>query len=113
MDSTEVIIVEKDPVARNKSRRSLMYQTNAILGICEQLRFIYDDVYTLPEGDVKYRMTERLVDAIAMAKRMMDRLNYLTKKYHDTTGHGGKNLIVLQNNHKRIRMRWARKLKKL
>ena len=113
MDSTDIIFIEKDPVARNKSRRSLMYQTNAILGICEQLRFIYDDVYTLPEGDVKYRMTERLVDAIAMAKRMMDRLNYLTKKYQDTTGHKGKNLIVLQNNHKRIRMRWARKLKKL
>jgi len=113
MDSTDIIFIEKDPVARNKSRRSLMYQTNAILGICEQLRFIYDDVYTLPEGDVKYRMTERLVDAISMAKRMMDRLNYLTKKYQDTTGHKGKNLIVLQNNHKRIRMRWARKLKKL
>jgi hypothetical protein len=106
----DLIIVEKDPIERKYRRNSLIRKTNAILGICEQLRFIYDDVYLLPEGDIKYRLTEKLVDAIIMAKKMMDRIRYFSNKYEDNTGHKGKNLIKLVNNHWRVRKRWERKI---
>ena len=111
MDShSSLIIVEKDPIMRKKFRYSLMKKTNAILGICEQLRFIYDDVYQLPENEIKSRMTEKLIDALIMAKKMMDRIRYFSNTYKDKTGHNGKNLIQLQNNHWRVRQRWERKI---
>lgn len=111
MDSREFIIVEKDPEIRRRFLYSLVKKVNTNLGICEQIRFVYDDVYQLPDSDIKKRITERLVDALIMAKKMNDRLVWYRKKYNkDYTGHGGANLIPLQNNHWRMRMRMARKI---
>jgi len=106
----DLIIIEKDPKIRKDFRYKLMKKTNAYLGICEQLRFIYDDIYQLPDGKIKERITEKLIDALIMGKHMSDRLVYYQKKYTDETGHKGKNLIILTNNHWRVRMRWERKI---
>jgi hypothetical protein len=114
MDSkTPLIIVEKNPEIRKKLFHSLWYQVNKRLGICEQLRFIYDDVYTMPDSELKIRLTERLIDALSMGKKMGDRLDYYKKRYGEEnpdSGNSGKNLIPLQNNRWRIRMRKSRKL---
>ena len=114
MDSHQkLIIVEKDPKKRERFFHSLWYQVNQVLGICEQLRFIYDDVYTMPESELKTRLTERLIDALIMGKKMADRLVYYKKTYGEEnpdSGNSGKNLIPLQNNGWRIRMRKGRNL---
>jgi len=114
MDSHQkLIIVEKDPKKRERFFHSLWYQVNQVLGICEQLRFIYDDVYTMPESELKTRLTERLIDALIMGKKMSDRLVWYKKKYgkgDPDSGSNGIHLTILQNNGWRIRMRKSRKL---
>jgi len=110
MESKTYILVEQGAKKRAKARNSLIRQTNTVLGICEQLRFIYDSIYTMPDGELKDRITEQLVDAIIMAKKMDDRLNYYFHTYVDKTGHNASNLIRLQNNNWRIRMRRNRKI---
>ena len=93
---------------RQSARRSLIYQTNFSLGICEQLRFIYDVVYELPDKEVKEKLTDLLADALVMAKKMQDRLVYYKKTYNDTTGHNGANIVRLTHNSGRVKMRRAR-----
>lgn len=93
---------------RRKSRHSLFRKVNTVRGICEVLREVYDDVFLLPDGEQKTRMTEHLVDAFVMAKKMNERLNYYKDKYTDTSGHNASNLEVRQNNHWRIRLRFKR-----
>ena len=113
MDSRKFIFIEKNPVKRKKFYHSLWYNVNKRLGICEQIRFIYDDVYMMPEGELKQRITERLIDALIMGKKMADRLVYYKKTYgveNPDSGNSGKNLILLQNNSWRIRMRKGRNL---
>lgn len=78
-------------------RNSLIRDANRELGICEQLRCVYDSVYELPNGELKKQITEKLVDAFIMAKKMGDRLTYLNETYHDTTGHKGENLCVVHD----------------
>ena len=82
-------VIDRDAVKINLTRG-----INRQLGICEQLRIIYDSVYELPAGDLKSKITEGLVDAMIMAKKMGDRLQYYHDLTHDTTGHQGKNLQV-------------------
>jgi hypothetical protein len=50
--------------------------------ICEKLRTIYDEL----EGPGKESITEKLIDALIMAKKMKRRLEYYHKTYKDTTG---------------------------
>lgn len=103
------IIIEEHHDTRTKHRHSLTKKTGAGLGICEQLRFVYDTIYdsTLDE-ETKEKLTEQLTDAFIMAKKMQKRLDYYYLTYKDTTGKGGKGLNVLQNNGARARMRDAR-----
>jgi hypothetical protein len=82
-------VIDKDAVKIN-----LIRGVNRQLGICEQLRIIYDSVYQLPEGEIKEKITDGLVDAMIMAKKMGDRLQYYHDLTHDATGHQGKNLQV-------------------
>jgi hypothetical protein len=77
---------------RQELRNSLIRGANRELVICEQLRRVYDSVYELPEGKLKEQITEKLVDAFVMAKKMGDRLTYYNETYHDTTGNQGDNL---------------------
>lgn len=102
------IIIEEDEAIRSKHRRSLTRKTGAGLGICEQLRFTYDSVHELPDSELKEQITEQLVDALIMAKKMQDRLSYYYKTYKDTTGHAGKNINYLQNNSERVKKRGSR-----
>ena len=93
---------------RRRIRISLIRGVNYRLGICEQLRCIYDTVTEFPDGPAKEKITEQLVDALIMGKRMTERLVYYKTKYNDTTGHGGKNLINPHGHRARIKMRKAR-----
>ena len=78
---------------REEAKESLMKEANRELGICEQLRQVYDSVYELPESKLKTEITEKLVDALTMAKKMGDRLTYYYEKTHDASGHRGYNIV--------------------
>jgi hypothetical protein len=95
-------------VTRNKAKYTLMREANSVKGICEVLRLIYDDVFNLEEGEAKTRMTENLIDAMMMAKKMHNRLVYYKTTYNDTTGHGLKNLIGMTHSRERLKMRRVR-----
>lgn len=103
------VIVFEDEKLRAITRESLVRATGALLGICEQIRFIYD---TVEEADVnpeiKEKFTDQLVDAMIMAKKMQARLIYYRKTYDDKTGSNRANLPRLQGNTARIRMRKKR-----
>lgn len=105
---SDYLIIEKDERKRNSAKNSLMRKTNSGVGICEQLRLIYDSIYKLPDGELKTKVTEQLVDAIIMAKKMSDRLAYYFKTYKDMTGHQGKNILLLDHGGSRMRMRRRR-----
>ena len=90
---------------RNSARKNLIIGTNSRKGICETLRLIYDYIHDLKE---KEEITELLVDAMLMAKKMQDRLKYYKRTYNDDTGNNAKNLIRLLESVKRRRMRKAR-----
>lgn len=98
-----------DQNERIRARRTLMYQANSHQCICETLRMIYDDVHDLPDKEKVERMRENLVDAVIMAKKMAERLDYYYKTYADKTGHSGKQLVGLQNTNQKLKMRRARK----
>ena len=103
------IIVFEDEAIRAKTRESLVRSTGALLGICEQLRFIYDTVEEAGlEPALKERLTDQLVDAMVMAKKMQARLIYYRKTYDDKTGSNRTHLPRLQGNTARIRMRKKR-----
>lgn len=90
---------------RESAWRSLTWYANGYQGICETLRFIYDDVYELKDKELKKKLTEHLIDAMIMVKKMNLRLVYYRKTYKDTSGHSGKNLIRLWGSVKRKMMR--------
>jgi hypothetical protein len=94
---------------RQEAYKTLIYNTNTILGICETLRCIYDLVADMQVDEIRKDMiTERLIDAIIMAKKMDARLMYYKNKYHDETGHNGINIVALTNNAARKEMRRKR-----
>lgn len=80
-------------IDREAVKINLITGVNRQLGICEQLRIIYDSVYKLPDGELKNKITDGLVDAMIMAKKMGDRLLYYHDLTHDETGHEGRNLV--------------------
>ena len=103
------IIVFEDEHIRARTRESLVRATGVLLGICEQIRFVYD---TVEEADLspklKEKFTDQLIDAMIMAKKMQARLIYYRKNYDDRTGSNRTNLPRLQGNTARMRMRKAR-----
>jgi hypothetical protein len=78
--------------------------------ICETLRFIYDEVESLEDGERKQRMTELLIDALIMAKKIADRLGYYYKTYGDSTGTMGKELPLIADASATRKRRKARQL---
>lgn len=105
------IRIEDNERVRQKHKNSLIRQTSAGLGICEHLRFIYD---TVAEADIddatREKLTDQLVDALIMAKKMNKRLVYYYRTYQDKTGTNGSKFNRLQANTSRIRMRRNREL---
>ena len=97
----------------NYSRRaiisSLTRGANSYLDICETLRLTYDLVYTTEDVELKEQITEKLIEAMRMVKRMADRLTYYKLTYMDQTGTEGRNIVVLPGAEERKTMRRARK----
>lgn len=97
-----------DPEIRRIILVNMAYEASNKLRICEQLRFMYDTVDQLPDGELKTLLVDQLIDAFSMGKKMNSRLTYYKKKYKDTTGHSGKNIILLYDTRRRKRMRSTR-----
>ena len=99
---------------RTQARLDLMKGINRQLGICEQLRRIYDSVDELSESYLKTDITEKLIDALIMVQKMNDRLLYYHDLTHDMTGHLGKQLVVEKkpyvNDSETIKKRRMRKI---
>ena len=96
-------------VDREWYKDQLIHHTNNKKHICETIRMIYDYVHELPDSEVKSEMTELLIDAFTMGKKMQDRLSYYQKTYQDNTGNKAYNIIGLTGVRARSRMRKARK----
>jgi len=101
--------MELNELERIRARRTLMYQANSHQCICETLRMVYDDVHNLKDKKKVERMRENLVDAVLMAKKMAERLDYYYKTYADKTGNQGKKLVSLIDTNKKLKIRKARK----
>lgn len=99
-----------DTNTRKSIRKEIITGANQYLGICEQLRFIYDSVEQLPDSDIKEMIIEQLVDAYDMGKKMSARLVYYSKHFKDDTGHKGKNIIWLNRSRARLNIRRKRKV---
>lgn len=99
---------ENDDKVREAVRKALTTGASRTMTICEQLRFIYDTVYQLPDGAIKEDLTEKLIDAFNMGKKMNARLAHLKRKYIDKTGHRGKSLVKLTDTRLRERLRGER-----
>lgn len=104
------VVAYTDKKVRDWAKVGLTTQAHNYLNICEQLRFIYDTVEELPDEDVKVKIIELLIDAFIMGKKMQKRLLYYKKKYADTTGHHGSNIIHLTSTKKRKRLRKLRNI---
>lgn len=100
----------KMAVTRAWYEDQLKYHTNNKKHICETLRMIYDEVYLLPEGKTKHTMTELLVDAMIMGKKMQDRLSYYQKTYKDNTGNKAESIVGLTGVKARSYMRGKRRI---
>lgn len=105
-----------DEKARRFARESLIRGVNNKKHICETLRMIYDEVEQYNQNyngslvvppDYE-KITELLIDAMVMAKKMQDRLSYYQKKYKDNTGNKAINIIGLTGVNKRNKIRKAR-----
>jgi len=104
-DSSKMGDVGKE---RRLARRQLTTGANFFRSICEVLREVYDLVYTLEDADIRDKMTELLIDATVMAKKMDNRLGYYKKTYNDTTGKGGTGLQRLHDSGNRLAFRRKR-----
>jgi len=90
---------------REIAKRSLIQGTNNKKHICETLRMVYDEVHGKPDNK---KITELLIDAMVMAKKMQDRLSYYQKKYKDNTGNKATDIIYLIGVRNRSKVRKAR-----
>lgn len=102
------VMAEQDLEVRQAILGGLTSEASRQLTICEQLRFIYDTVHQLPDGEIKGDLTEKLIDAYNMAKKMNSRLAHYKRMYIDKTGHRGKSLIKLQHTKAREKIRRER-----
>lgn len=106
------VVAEQDPKVRRAVFESLTTCASRQLTICEQFRFIYDTVAQIKDEDIKKDLTEKIIDAFHMAKKMNSRLAHYKRKYIDKTGHRGKSLIRLQFTKEREKLRLEREAKK-
>lgn len=102
-----MVLTEEIKKQRKYAKINLISRANARYGICEVLRMIYDEVEPLDNNE---KITELLIDAMVMAKKMSDRLIYYKTTYNDTTGHAGKNLQRIYGVGDRNKVRRKRQL---
>jgi hypothetical protein len=98
----------KDKKIRRIILENLAKETHGNLTICEQIRFVFDTVFLMPDGEIKKDLTEKLIDVFGTAKKMNSRLAHYKRKYKDTTGNAGRNIIYLKHRRARQRMRKER-----
>jgi len=91
--------MKKKVYTREQIKDSLMRDTNREMGICEKIRMAYDGVYEMPDGELKERITNDLIDALWMAKKIADRMTYLYETYKDSSGHRGINMVQYDKKH--------------
>ncbi len=91
--------MRKNVYTREELKDSLVHETNREIGICEKLRMVYDLVYTLPDSELKENLTNELIDALGMAKRIADRLTYYFETYNDSSGNRGASLVQIDKQH--------------
>jgi hypothetical protein len=96
---------------RSKARRSLICDANSHQCICETLRSVYDLVHGFPESEWKSKITELLIDALMMGKKMDARLVYYQGTYGDDTGNKASDLKFIDGNSKTRKMRQKRAIK--
>jgi hypothetical protein len=88
----------KNEKIRLSTRKNLITGLNSHLGICETLRMTYDLIDDMEDKELKEQITDKLVNAMIMAKKVIGRLDYYRKKYDDKTGSSGEKLILLPNH---------------
>ena len=88
----------KKEYTREEITKDLVIGVSREIGICETLRNVYDLVYEMPDGEIKQQMTEKLIDALLMGKKMGDRLTYYAQTYKDPTGAWGEHLQPQSND---------------
>lgn len=101
---TQPVLTEEDFMA---AYESLTTDAAHRLTLCEQLRFIYDVVDKLEDQNVKQDLTDKLVIALNMAKKMNSRLAHYKRNY-PKEGNGGKNLPLLKDTDERKQIRQTR-----
>lgn len=99
---------EKNFKTREFHRHTLTTQAHYLLTLCEQLRFVYDDVAQVTDKELRDSMTEKLTDAIIMAKKMNNRLIEYKKTQGKNSGTAGAHLIHLTDTKRRKRLRGER-----
>lgn len=99
---------ENDPETRRVVRESLTTDAGDYLTVCEQLRFVYDAVHEIDNEDLREEITERLVDAFHMGKKMNARLAKYKRETGAQTGSAGSNLIKLRFTNERKKLRSER-----
>ena len=92
----------KKSYTREEITKDLVIGVSREIGICETLRNVYDLVYEMPDGEIKQQMTEKLIDALLMGKKMGDRLTYYAQTYKDPTGAWGEHLVHQSNDQLRL-----------
>lgn len=97
-----------EDITREYAFESLTKGANNKKAICETLRMIYDEVWFKIPKEERGEVTELLVDALIMAKKMQHRLSYYQKTYKDNTGNKAKDIIGLTGVRARAKMRQER-----
>ena len=107
MNMPGYVVAEKDEKTRQILFHSLTTCASRTLGICELMRFMYDTICQIEDKEIRDDLTEKLVDAFYMAKKMNSRLAHY-KRGGSTPGSGGKGLIKLESTKEREIMRNVR-----
>jgi hypothetical protein len=110
-----VLPVER-PLKMKQLEESLTIGASRTLTICELLRFMYDTVAQIEDEEIRTDLTNKLIIATNMAKKMDKRLGeYHNKMIADDTfvhvigmGHQGSDLIKLLSTKRRRRLRIER-----
>jgi ABC-type Na+ transport system ATPase subunit NatA len=103
-------ILEKDPIDKEIVFQSLSFEVSKRLTLCEELRFIFDAVNQIQDLEIKQTITEQLIDAMIMAKKMDSRLGEYRKAEQRKPGHRGRNLLKLEGFKERIAFRQNRNI---
>lgn len=94
---------------RRGYKRKLMREANSCDCVCEKLRTIYDVIHEFKDEALKEELTEKLVDAFVMVKKMHDRLGYYQSTYEPQSDEKPTKLRYLPGRQERLEMRRKRK----